>query len=349
MKKILLIVVLAGLAIGLFIGWKFIGPATFFKPDEKFLYIPSDNANKETVLALLVKDSIIRSPQVFNVMAEQMDYWQQIKPGKYKIESGNSILNIVRLLRNGQQTPVNLVITKLRTKEHFASLVGKKFECDSADFIRYLNHPDSAGKYQLDSNTIMTLVFPNTYTYFWNITPGKIFSKLVEEYETFWTPERRKLASARGLSPQTAYILASIVEEETNKHDEKGNIASVYLNRLQKGMRLGADPTVKFALKDFGLKRIYNKHLAVESPYNTYRVNGLPPGPICTPSKKTIDAVINAPETNYLFFVAKSDFSGYHTFAESYSQHLKYAKEYQEALNKYMQRRQPAKDNVDNR
>ena len=349
MKKILLIVILAGLAVGLFIGWKFIGPATFFKADEKFLYIPSDNANKETVLSLLVKDSIIKSPRVFNITAGQMDYWQQIKPGKYKIESGNSILTIIRLLRNGQQTPVNLVITKLRTKEHFASLVGKKFECDSADFIRYLNHPDSAGKYQLDSNTIMTAVFPNTYTYFWNITPGKIFSKLVKEYEAFWTPERRQLASAKGLSPQTAYILASIVEEETNKHDEKGNIASVYLNRLQKGMRLGADPTVKFALKDFGLKRIYNKHLAVESPYNTYRVSGLPPGPICTPSKKTIDAVINAPETNYLFFVAKSDFSGYHTFAENYSQHLKYAKAYQEALNKYMQRTQPAKDNVDNR
>jgi UPF0755 protein len=241
---------------------------------------------------------------------------------------------------------VNLVITKLRTKEDFASLAGRKFESDSLQVIEYLNNPDSLKKYNLDTNTVMTAVFPNTYTYFWNITPGKIFEKLIKQYHAYWIPERIELAKERGLTPQTAYILASIVEEETNKQDEKGNIASVYLNRIQKGMRLGADPTVKFALKDFGLRRIYNKHLFVESPYNTYRVAGLPPGPICTPSSKTIDAVLNSPKTDYLFFVAKSDFSGYHTFAGNYADHMKFAKEYQEALNQYMQKTKKADDNL---
>src|SRR5689334_2036924 len=230
MKKIILVVLLLLVLAGLFIGWKFIGPTTYFKGETKFLYIPSNNPGQRTVMELLERDSIVRSPRAFNWIAGRMNYWQQIKPGKYKIQSGNSVWKIIRLLRNGQQTPVNLVITKLRTKEDFASLVGRRFECDSMSFIQFLNDPDSTGKYRVDTNTIMTLVFPNTYTYFWNITPGKIFTKLVKQYDNFWTPQRRELAKAKGLTPQTTYILASIVEEETNKHDEKGNIASVYLN-----------------------------------------------------------------------------------------------------------------------
>ena len=143
-----------------------------------------------------------------------------------------------------------------------------------------------------------------------------------------------------GFTPQQVYTIASIVEEETNKHDEKGNVASVYINRYEKGMRLGADPTVKFALKDFGLKRIYEKHLQVQSPYNTYRNSGLPPGPICTPSPKTIDAVLDAPKTDYYFFVAKSDFSGYHTFSRDYAEHIQHAKEYRKALDELILRKQ---------
>lgn len=347
MKKLLLILVSVILCAGIYLGWKFLGPATGFKGDVKYVYIPSHQPTKEKILHLLQRDSIVKSPGSFAWLAGRLDYWQSVKPGKYKIESGNSILHIVRLLRNGQQTPVNLVITKLRTKEDFASLVGRRFEPDSLQFIRFLNNPDSLAKYKLDTNTVMTAVFPDTYTYFWNITPGKIFTKLINQYENFWTPARKEKAKERGLNPQTAYILASIVEEETNKPDEKGNIASVYLNRRDIGMRLGADPTVKFALKDFSLKRIYHKHLSVESPYNTYRVTGLPPGPICTPSAKTIDAVLQSPKTDYLYFVAKSDFSGYHTFAKNYADHLKYAKEYQEALNSYMERKKTSNDEIE--
>ena len=347
MKKIVLVLLGIIILIGLFTGWKLFGPTTSFDAPVKYLYIPGKNATKENILSQLEKDSMVSSIRSFSWLAARMNYWKQIKPCKYKISSGNSVFNIVRLLRNGQQSPVNLVITKIRTKEDLASLTGRKFECDSLSMIDYLNNPDSLAKYQLDSNTVMTAVFPNTYTFFWNTTPGKIFNKLIRQYNAFWTDERRKLATDKGLSPQTAYILASIIEEETNKNDEKGNIASVYLNRMQKGMRLGADPTVKFALRDFSLKRIYNKHLSVESPYNTYKVTGLPPGPICTPSTNTIEAVLRSPITDYLYFVAKSDFSGYHTFASTYEQHLKFAKEYQTALNKYLQQTQPANDNLD--
>jgi UPF0755 protein len=337
MKKIALLVFAGLMLIALFFGWKIFGPSSYFKGPLKYLYIPTNSATKETVLDLLEKDSMVSSINSFNLMANRMDYWKQIKPGKYKIEPKNSVFDIIRLLKNGHQSPVNLVITKLRTKEDLASLVGKKFECDSTSVINYLNDTDSLEHYHLDSNTVMTAVFPNTYTFFWNTTPDKIFTKLTRQYTEFWTPERKAEATAKGLNPQTAYILASIIEEETNKNDEKGNIASVYLNRISKGMRLGADPTVKFALKDFGLKRIYNKHTLVESPYNTYRVYGLPPGPICTPSTTTINAVLTSPKTDYIYFVAKSDFSGHHTFSTTYQQHMKYAKEYQEALNKYME------------
>lgn len=347
MKKFVLALLAIIILIGLFTGWKLFGPATYFNAPIKYLYIPSNNASKESLLSQLEKDSMVRSTGSFSWLANRMDYWKQVKPGKYKITAGNSVFTIIRLLRNGHQSPVNLVITKIRTKEDLASLTGRKFECDSLSMIDFLNDTDSLAAYQLDSNTVMTAVFPNTYTFFWNTTPGKIFNKLIRQYNTFWTGERRRLATSKGLTPQTAYILASIIEEETNKNDEKGNIASVYLNRMKKGMRLGADPTVKFALRDFSLKRIYNKHLSVESPYNTYKITGLPPGPICTPSSNTIEAVLNSPTTDYLYFVAKSDFSGYHSFASTYEEHLKFAKEYQAALNKYMQQTEPAKDNLD--
>ncbi|MDQ6812406.1 MAG: endolytic transglycosylase MltG, partial [Bacteroidota bacterium] len=180
-----------------------------------------------------------------------------------------------------------------------------------------------------------------TYTMYWNTSPGKIFRRLKSEKENFWQKNDR-LAKAQklGFTPEQVYTIASIVEEETNQQDEKGNVASVYINRYESGMALGADPTIKFALNDFSLKRIYEKHLQVISPYNTYKNRGLPPGPICTPSSKTIDAVLNAPKTDYMYFVAKADFSGHHTFSSNYTEHLQHAREYQKALDEMILRKQ---------
>ena len=333
MKKFILIG-LAVLALGaVIIAWLLIGVGTGFSAKKETLYIRSDAATREAVMDSLRSNNIINNETIFNFLAGRMGYWERIKPGKYDIDKGSSILNIVRKLRNGQQTPVDLVIKKLRTQEDFARLTGNKFEFDSADMMQYLNQNDFLSKHEINSNEAMGLVLPDTYRFFWNTTPEKVFNRLAEETDKYWTAERKQKATAKGFTPLQITTIASIVEEETNAQAEKGNVASVYINRMKKGMPLQADPTVKFALKDFSLKRIYHKHLEAESPYNTYRVKGLPPGPICTPSKKTIDAVLDAPETNYYYFVASPQFNGTHEFSATYDEHLRKARVYQEALN----------------
>ena len=268
MRRILLIVLVILVLVAGFFAWVFLGSATWFKTDVKYLYIPSDSATKETVMRQLEKDSIMHLNS-FSWLAGQRGYWTSIKPGKYKIAKGDNLLSIVRRLRNGQQEPVNIVILKFRTREALAGAIGRKLETDSAAFLAFLNNRDSIATYGVDTNTVMSIIFPDTYTYFWNTTPRKILNKFYEAHKNVWTEERLNKATARGLTPAKAYTLASIIEEETNDSADKPLMASVYLNRITKGMRLGADPTVKFALRDFEIKRIYEKHLAVESPYNT--------------------------------------------------------------------------------
>ena len=317
-----------------YISWILFGP-TINEPEGKYFYIHTGSGYKSVKDSLLQK-KIISETIWFDKVAKYLDYDKAIKPGKYRINNGMSLVHLVRMLRSANQTPVNLVITKLRTKEDLAKKLGNNFEGDSTSVIQFLNNNDSLSTYNLDSNTVMTAVIPNTYTLKWNNTTAGIFRKLFTEQQRFWTEKRKSQAAALHLSEKEVYTLASIVEEETNEAEDKGKIASVYINRLRKGMRLAADPTVKFAIKDFGLKRIYEKHTRMPSPYNTYLVSGLPPGPICTPSIKTIDAVLNAPATDYLFFVAKPDFSGYSNFASSYEEHMKFAKAYQLALDSLM-------------
>ena len=299
MKRIFLLVFAALILTASFVGWRLFGPATAFSDEKYNLYIGT-GMNYEEVLDRLEKDTVLESPYFFKRVAGRLGYPLNVKAGKYEIRRGMSLLTIVRMLRNGRQLPVHLVITKLRTLENLASLIGRHFECDSMSTIHYFQNNDSLKEYGLDSNTVMTAVFPNTYTFFWNTTPEAIFKKIHIAYLLYWTTARKEAAKARGLNPTTAYILASIIEEETNKQTDKSKIASVYLNRMAKGMKLAADPTIKFALHDFELKRIYDKYLSVESPYNTYRYAGLPPGPICTPSGQTLDAVLNSPQTDYL-------------------------------------------------
>ena len=333
MKKILIILltlVLVSAAIG---AWLVLGSGTGFTTKKEVLYIRSNGPTKEAVLDSIRKNDIVSNETIFNWVATQLNYWDKIKPGRYEIDKGASVLSIVRQLRNGSQTPVNLVITKIRTKEDLARMAGNKFEFDSSRMMTFLNTNDSVREFGTDTSLVMTMVLPDTYTYLWNNTPEMVFKKIADESKKFWTEERKKKAASQGLTPEKVYIVASIVEEETNHGPEKGNIASVYLNRVKKGMPLQADPTVKFALKDFSLKRIYQKHTQVQSPYNTYVVKGLPPGPICTPSRKTIDAVLDAPQTKYEYFVASPKFDGTHDFSESYEEHLVKAKLYQQALN----------------
>lgn len=329
MKKVLkigLAVIIVLVAIG---AWIFLGSATGFSANKEYLYIRSDAATKKAVLDSLEKNEIITNQTAFEFLAGRMNYWENIKPGKYEIKKGASLLTIVRMLRNGRQTPVDLIITKFRTKEDFARFTGARFEFDSTDMLAFLSNADTLNRYDADPATAFWPMLPDKYQYFWNSSPSTIYRKLYNESRKFWTEERRRKAQALGLTPQEVYTLASIIEEETTNHKEKDTIASVYLNRLRKGMPLQADPTLKFAVRNFALKRIAGEILSVASPYNTYQNKGLPPGPICTPSKITIDAVLNAANTNFFYFVANRRLSG-HLFSETFAEHVRKANEYRE-------------------
>lgn len=329
-KIILSLVALIIFAVS-FLAWKVFGAATRL-PEGKFFYIKTGESFQE-MKENLVKTKILKTTIWFDWVA-QLRKFKTVKAGKYLIKEGTSIFNLIKILKIGQQTPVNLVITKSRLLEGIAQKMGRVFEFDSAATMSFINNNDSLKQFGLDTTTLIAALLPNTYSFFWNTTPRKVLQKLVEEWHLFWNEERKAKADKLGLSPVQVTTLASIIDEESNYAPEKNNIASVYLNRLKLKMPLQADPTIKFALKDFGLKRIYERHLLIESPYNTYRIQGLPPGPICTPQPQTIDAVLNAPETNYLYFVAKSDFSGTHEFTANYHDHLIKAKEFQKAMDK---------------
>jgi UPF0755 protein len=331
MKKTIRIVVVLILVLILFSAWKVFGPSVSV-PEEKFLYIRSGESF-DKMRQDLVSKKIISSPRWFDWVAGAMNF-NMAKAGKYEVGKNMSLFELVRVLKNGRQTPVKLTITKLRLKEDLARKLGQQFEFDSLTAMRFLTDNDSLRAYGLDSNTVMTAVMPDTYSYFWNSDPEKVFQKLYEHWQKYWNEERKKKANAIRLTPVQVSILASIVDEETNSKSEKEKISSVYINRLHNDMNMQACPTVKFALRDFALKRIYEKHLAVQSPYNTYIHAGLPPGPVCTPQPQTIDIVLNAPQTDYLYFVANSDFSGTHIYSNNYADHSKMAKKFAEAQNR---------------
>jgi len=340
MKRIIGIIALVIIVVSLVSAYIIFGPATAFPGNSKYLYVRDDQPAQEQIMRQLDTGDIIRSTAIFNLLAKPAKAWERITPGRFEIKKGASIFDVLRMLRNNNQSPVRLVINKLRIAEDLARIIGKNFSTDSIMALEFLRNNDSLAILGVDTNTLMTLVIPDTYFLNWNASPKKILLRLKDEQDKFWNKnDREQKAAALDLTKKQVYTLASIVEEETNKNDEKGNIASVYINRLNKPMKLAADPTVKFALKNFALKRIYYRQLLTPSPYNTYVNYGLPPGPICTPQPVTIDAVLNAPRTDYLFFVARSDFSGYHQFTSNFAEHDKYAKLYQQALNEEMAKR----------
>jgi UPF0755 protein len=340
-KKILAFIIVLLVLVGGYALYKFKLGKTKFAGESKMFYIRTDAANKSAILESLVKDSICSDPSGFEFVANRMDYWRKIKPGRYKIPRGTNLIGLVKILRNGIQTPVELVISrKIRLKQDFARLIGNNFEADSASVMDYLMDKDSMQVFGLDSATWITSILHNTYAIPWTFSPAKIFRKLYSEQEKFWSANNRlDKAKALGFTPEQVYTLASIVAEETNKDADKPKIASTYMNRLAKGMRLQADPTVKFAMKNFLVNRILYSYLKYESPYNTYIHAGLPPGPICTVSGKTIDAVLDAPKTDYLYFVADADLRGGSSFSSTIEQHQKLAKEYQDSLTVFLKRK----------
>jgi len=293
----------------------------------------------------LVAKQIILDKPSFLLLAKALNVEAKAKPGKFLVKKNTSLLSIIRMLRNNQQATVNFVLNKVRTRGELAKLIGNTLSMDSSTAAHFFNNNDSLKPFGTDTTLLLTLFIPDTYTMYWSTSLPKLMQKMKDQQIQFWnTNNRTEQAKKIGMTPNDVYTLASIVEEECNYDSDKTLIASVYQNRLKKSMPLQACPTIKYAMQDFALTRIYEKYLSNPSPYNTYRKKGLPPGPICTPSPKTIDLVLNAPTTDYLYFVAKADFSGYHHFSTTFQEHSKFAKEYQLKLDEYQKKKQLNKE-----
>ena len=255
------------------------------------------------------------------------------REGAFRITEGMSPFTAARRIKNGVQSGIRFTFNNVRTLDEWAARWGETFMGDSDEMLKVLTDSAMCAQYGKTPQTIACLLMPDTYEFYWNITPEKMLARMNDYYNDFWTAERKAQAEKLGLTPDEVATVASIVEEETVKADERGKVARLYLNRYQQGMRLQADPTVKFALNDFTIKRITVPMTQVSSPYNTYRVNGLPPGPIRMPEKSTIDAVLDAPQHDFIYMCARPDFSGYHDFTRDYASHLENAHRYQAALN----------------
>lgn len=297
------------------------------------LYIPT-GAVYETVLDSLRQKDRLRIGQTFDWVAQKMNYPSHIYPGRYVLRPNMSNRDLVNMLRSGKQTPINFTIHNIRTQAQLTTLLGEKLEADTTQFAQILSDTLALDTLGFKPDNVISIFLSDSYQFDWNTSAEQFFRRMLAEYKRFWTPERLQKADTLGLTPHQAITLAAIVEEETAKNDEMDKIAKVYLNRLNVNMPLQADPTVKFAVGDFALRRITETHLQVNSPYNTYKNTGLPPGPIRIPAKRAVEAVLNPAQHDYLYFCAKEDFSGYHNFAATYQEHLLNAQKYHDALDR---------------
>ena len=305
---------------------------TVVRADEPFLYIPAGSGFDD--VCSLLEEAGLHDAKSFRWVAGRMHYSEKVKSGRYRLTDDMSNIELVRMLRSGRQIPVNVTFNNIRLNTQLAGAATRTIEADSVGVMALLT--DSAylaEHFNLTTQTVLSLFIPNTYEFFWNTSPTGFMERMAKEHERFWTEARREKARNANLTPLQVTILASIIEEETQMDSEKPTMAGVYINRLNRGMLLQADPTIKFAAGDFTIRRLLNSHKEIESPYNTYLHAGLPPGPICIPSIASIDAVLNYQEHDYLFFCAKDDFSGFHSFARTLQQHSRNAQAYQRALN----------------
>ncbi|MCB2221906.1 MAG: endolytic transglycosylase MltG [Bacteroidetes bacterium] len=295
------------------------------------VYVPT-GSNYEDLKTILYSHGMIVNRKTFEWLADKKKLPGNVKPGRYMITDGMNNNEVINLLRSGQQTPVDLIFHNIRTKEELAQSISLQIEADSADIIKLLNDSSYLKVFGFNPRTALAIFIPNTYEVYWTMTAREFIDRMFLEYNKFWSNTRLEKAAAINLTPIEISTLASIVDKETTKVDEMPTIAGVYTNRLKYGWRLQADPTVVFAWGDFGIRRVLNIHKMIDSPYNTYKYYGLPPGPICIPSIAAIDAVLNRENHNYMYFCAKDDFSGYHVFSSTNEQHTINANRYRRAL-----------------
>lgn len=297
------------------------------------LYIRPETTYQELLDTLKLK--IDRNTWLrFRRMARLDDYERKMIPGAYKLDPAMSSIDVYRILSRGIQSPVRVTFNNIRTQEQLASRIGKQLMMDSAQVMGVFQDTAFIRQLGFSKETVPAMFFPDSYEFYWTVTPPEFFKRMKKEYDRFWTNERQEKAAAMGFSPIEVAVIASIAEEETNDRAERGTVGRLYMNRVQINMPLQADPTVKFALGDFSLRRVLNKHLEVDSPYNTYKYAGLPPGPIRMATKQTIDSILESEPHRYLYMCAKEDFSGRHNFTQSFAEHQRNAARYRSALNK---------------
>ena len=316
----------------------------FFTPfnnqdDTYYIYIDRDDT-MDSIYHKLEPIASSHALHAMNTLMRHGSYKGHVRTGRYAIRPSETTFTIFRRIKNGLQEPVNLTIPSVRTLDRLAAEVSKRLMMDSTELYKALTDNKICAKYGYDTATIAAMFIPNTYDIYWNTTVDNFLDRMKKENGKVWNAERRQKAKAMNLTPIEVTTLASILDEETANNAEKPMVAGMYYNRLMlrdkeypQGMPLQADPTIKFAWKDFGLRRIYHKLLTIDSPYNTYKYPGLPPGPIRIPSIAGIDAVLNHEKHNYLYMCAKEDFSGTHNFARTYQEHLRNAARYAKALN----------------
>jgi len=300
---------------------------------DKVIFIPS-GSTFEQVLDTLESNLQIKKVKVLKWVADKKKYPDMIKPGRYVIEDDLSYNGLINRLRSGRQDPVRITFNNIRTLNQLAGKISLQIEADSSQLISFLSDDQNYISDGFTRDNIIALFIPNTYEVYWNSDAKSLYTRMLKEYRLFWNDDRMTKAKEKGLNPVEVSTLASIIDDEVAKPDEKPRIAGVYLNRLKRGIPLQACPTIKFALNDYTITRVLYKHLQTDSPYNTYKHRGFPPGPIACPSIEGIDAVLNAEEHNYLYFAARADFSGYHNFSRSLAEHNRYAAAYQRELNK---------------
>lgn len=341
MKKYLRnpLVWIAILALAVLVGYRYfqlVFSPNVTTPDGKSyeLYVPT-GSDYRMVGDQLLRNKLLNNPEAFHWVSERMNYPRNVRPGRYIIENGMSTRELVTLLRSGKQSPIRFTFVKFRTQEQLAEYVDEKFEMTAGQLLEVMQDKEFLNKHNgLTPQTSIAVFIPNTYEVYWNITPRDLFERMYKEYQAFWSDSRNGKREKLGLNRVEVMTLASILEEETNKDDEKARMAGVLMNRIRGRIPLQADPTVKYAVGDFTLTRILFEHLQKDSPYNTYMYPGIPPGPICTPSIPSIEAVLNCEKHSYIFYCAKIDGSGYHHFSQTLAEHNQYAAQYHSMLDK---------------
>lgn len=333
MKKILIWTFVVGIVLGAAVAvWGVISFKGNAVVAERELFVGRESSYEQLMDSL--KPSL-KHHLAFDLYAERLGLEESYKVGHYVVKDGMNVIEMVRMLKLGLQTPVNVTMNNVKIPAQLAGKLAPQLEADSVELVEVFTDEALAKELGFDSPLTMFSIFlPNTYEFYWTVKPREFVDRMYREYKRFWEGDRDKKRERSGLDRVEVATLASIVYEETRKVDEMPRVAGVYMNRLRTGMPLQADPTIKYAMQDFGLRRILNRHLKTPSPYNTYLNRGLPPSPICMPSVEAIDAVLNFEKHDYLFFCARPTFDGYHNFAKTYSEHLRNARAYQAELNK---------------